>query len=116
VIGKVAAKSFWYQKTKVGKCRKGQATNERALRKREACNAQSAMNVYAPRRNQGSLRDQQENPAGKHRAVHMNNRTGLRRPEDSGKVVAGRRCAYSGAVINRTLENRMSGILGSTLL
>src|SRR5690348_14959483 len=49
------------------------------------------MNIHAPRGHQRSLANQQENPAGKCRSVHMNDQTGQRRVKHSGEIVRARK-------------------------
>jgi len=54
------------------------------------------MNIYATGRDQRSLRDEHQNPAGKHRAVYVNDSVGQRRLEKSGKIIGVRKTDEDG--------------------
>jgi hypothetical protein len=49
------------------------------------------MNIYVAAGDQRSLSDEQQNPAGKHRAVYMYDSGGQRRPVESGKIIGVRK-------------------------
>lgn len=56
----------------------------------EACDAETAMDVDASGRDQGSLGDEQEDPAGEGGSVKVNDETGQGGTENSGEIVSGR--------------------------
>lgn len=63
------------------------AENNHQASEKKSRQAQAAMNIHASGGDQRSLRDEQQNPAGKHGAVQMNDAVGQRGAEESGKII-----------------------------
>ena len=75
----------------VERIRRGQdAENDHQTRPEESCDAQTAMDVDASRGDQGSLRDEQQNPTREGGSVEMNDEARQRGAEDSGEIVGAR--------------------------
>ena len=79
--------------------RRGESACERVARRQdthddherrqaETHKAQAAMNIHAACRDERDLRDQQKNPARKHRAVNVDDHAGKRRPEHAGEKIS----------------------------
>ncbi len=67
------------------------ADNNHETCQHDTCNAEAAMDVHAAGGNQRDLRDEQQDPAGKYRPVHVDDPVGQRRVEHSGEVIGARK-------------------------
>lgn len=72
------------------------AEDHHETRPEKTCDTETAMDVHATGGDQGSLSDEQEDPAGEGGSVQVNDETGQRGAEDSGEIVGASKAQEDG--------------------